>query len=172
MPKSFTDTQGASWPIEITVSTIKRVRSLIDIDLLEVLDGKLIDQLVSDPVLLCDVLYAVCKPEADRRALSDEQFGSLLAGDAIDQATDALLTAIVSFSPSPRDRAALGQVLTKARAAMDRARDVIDDRIKSGEVDRAIDAAIAPILKPPARKPKATPKKRGRSRGDARGSPA
>lgn len=160
MPRSFTDTQGRDWPIEVTVSTVKRVRTLIDVDLLEVLDGKLIDQLISDPVLLCDVLYAVCKPTADERGVSDEEFGRGLAGDAIEHATDALLTAIVSFSPSPRDRAALGQVLTKARAAMDRARDAIDERIASGEVDRAIDRAIAPLLTP------------GASSGDARASPA
>ena len=47
---------------------------LAGLDLLQVLDGSLIDKLIRDPVLLCDVVYAVCKPEADTQ-VTDEQFG-------------------------------------------------------------------------------------------------
>lgn len=160
--KSFTDSADRDWTIEINVSTIKRVRALLEVDLLDVLGGKLVERLVGDPILLCDVVYAVCKPQADALGVSDEEFGRAMAGDAIDHATQALLDELVSFSPSPRDRANLGRVLTKTREAMDKARDVVEQRIASGELDRAIDRAIEPILRP-------TP---GSSSGDAPASPA
>lgn len=140
--KPFTDTAGRQWTIEINVAALKRVKGLTGVDLLEVLDGTLIERLIRDPVLLCDVLYAACKPEADERGVGDEEFGRTMAGDAIEQATAALLDEIVSFCPSPRDRAALGRVLAATRTAMDKARDLVEARLDSGELEKAIDEAL------------------------------
>jgi hypothetical protein len=140
--KSFTDNAGRSWSVEVNVAALKRVKGLTGVDLLEVLDGTLIDRLTRDPVLLCDVLYAACKPEADQHGVTDEEFGRAMAGDAIEHATGALLDEIVSFCPSPRDRAALGRVLAATRTAMDKARDLIEQRLDSGELERAIEQAV------------------------------
>ena len=141
--KQFTDNAGRAWSVEINVAALKRVKGLTGVDLLEVLDGALIERLIRDPVLLCDVLYAACKPEADQRGVTDEEFGRAMAGDAIECATAALLDEIVSFCPSPRDRAALGRVLAATRAAMDKARDLVETRLDSGELEKAIDEALA-----------------------------
>ena len=99
--KSFTDNLGRTWTLVVNVATIKRVRALCGVDLnaiIEVEDGKpetrLLEKLSTDPVLLVDVLYAVCQPECDRRQVTDEDFGSAMAGDAIDLATSALLNDI------------------------------------------------------------------------------
>ena len=140
--KCFTDNAGRSWTIAINVDAIKRVRGLVDVDLLEVIEGKLIDRLIRDPVLLCDVVYAVCKPEADQKGVSDEDFGRAMAGDAIEQATGALLEELVGFSPSPRDRANLGRVLEATRRVMDRARDLVEQRLDSGELERISEQAL------------------------------
>jgi hypothetical protein len=140
--KQFTDNAGRSWTVEINVAALKRVKGLTGVDLLEVLDGTLIERLIRDPVLLCDVLYAACKPEADRVGVSDEEFGRAMAGDAIALATEALLDEIVSFCPSPRDRAALGRVLAATRTAMDKARDLVEARLDGGELEKAIDEAL------------------------------
>jgi hypothetical protein len=140
--KSFTDNAGRSWSVEVNVAALKRVKGLAGVDLLEVLDGTLIDRLIRDPVLLCDVLYAACKPDADQHGVTDEEFGRAMAGDAIEHATGALLDEIVSFCPSPRDRAALGRVLAATRTAMDKARDLIEQRLDSGELERAIEKAV------------------------------
>jgi hypothetical protein len=162
--RTFTDSEGREWSVAVNVSTIKRVRGLIDVDLLDVLGGKLVERFISDPVVLCDTLYAVCKPQADERGVSDEDFGRAMSGDAIEHATKALLGELVSFCPSPRDRKHLGLVLEKTEAAMEKARDVVSARIESGELDRAIDQAIDKAAHSPP-----TP---GISSGDARASPA
>lgn len=141
--KTFTDNAGRTWTLTINVDAIKRVRGLLDVDLLEVVEGNLIERLIRDPVLLCDVVYAVCKPEVDTRGVSDEEFGRAMAGDAIEHATRSLLEELVSFSPSPRDRANLQRVLEMTWKAMDRVRDVVEARLESGELDRMIEQALA-----------------------------
>lgn len=99
---TFLDNAGRSWSLTITVDTIRRVRSLLGIDLLAVLDGDLLTRLAVDPVLLTDVLYACCRPEAETRGISDEEFGRSMAGDAIDGATTALLQELINFFPRAR----------------------------------------------------------------------
>lgn len=141
--KTFTDNAGRTWTIAVNVDAIKRVRGLLDVDLLEIVEGKLIEKLIRDPVLLCDVVYAVCKPEADTRNITDEDFGRSMAGDAIEHATKALLEELVGFSPSPRDRANLQRVLETTWRVMDRARDVIETRLESVNVEKVVEQALA-----------------------------
>ncbi|MBL9030302.1 MAG: hypothetical protein JNM80_01165 [Phycisphaerae bacterium] len=70
-----------------------------------------------------------------------------MAGDAIEHATAAVLEELVSFCPSPRDRANLGRVLQATREVMDKARDLatrrIDHLIQSGELERLAENALA-----------------------------
>jgi len=141
--RTFTDNAGRTWTVAINVDAIKRVRGMLDVNLLEIVEGTLIERLIRDPVLLCDVVYAVCKPEADEKGISDEEFGRAMAGDAIEHATKALLEELVGFSPSPRDRANLQRVLETTWRVMDKARDLIEARIESGELDRVVERALA-----------------------------
>lgn len=141
--RSFKDNQGRQWSVEINVTAIKRVRGLTGEDLMQVIEGTLIEKLIRDPVLLCDVVYAICKPEADSRSVSDEEFGKAMAADAIEAATTAVLEELVGFCPSPRDRANLGRVLQATRKVMDRARDLVEKRLDSGELDRLADRLLS-----------------------------
>ncbi|NLE57916.1 MAG: hypothetical protein GX616_06115 [Planctomycetes bacterium] len=141
--KTFVDNAGRTWTVTVNVDAIKRVRGLLNVDLLEILEGTLIERLIRDPVLLCDVVYAVCKPEADARNVTDEEFGRAMAGDVIEQATTVLLEELVDFCPSPRDRKNLGRVLTTTRRMMERARDLIEQRLDSGQIERQVEQALA-----------------------------
>ena len=140
--RSFKDNQGRQWSVEINVTAIKRVRGLTGEDLMQVIEGTLIEKLIRDPVLLCDVVYAICKPEADARSVSDEEFGKAMAGDAIEAATTAVLEELVGFCPSPRDRANLGRVLQATTKVMERARDLVEKKLDSGELDRLADQLL------------------------------
>ena len=93
---------------------------------MEAVEGDLLEQLSTDPILLCDVVYVLCKPEADQQNVTDEQFGQAMAGDAIEHATTALLEELVDFFPLARRR-----VLQKG------ARETEGSRGKSGEVCRS-----------------------------------
>jgi len=142
--RTFKDNAGRTWTVDINVATLKRVRGLTGVDLMQVIEGTLIEKLIRDPVLLCDVVYAVCKPEADAATppVSDEEFGKAMAGDAIEAATTAVLEELVGFCPSPRDRANLGRVLQATKKVMDRARDLVEKKLDSGELDRLADRLL------------------------------
>ena len=143
--RQFKDNAGRTWTVDINVATLKRVRGLTGVDLMQVIEGTLIEKFIRDPVLLCDVVYAVCKTEADTRTppVSDEEFGKAMAGDAIEAATGAVLDELISFCPSPRDRANLGRVLQATRKVMDRARDLVEKKLDSGELDRLADRLLS-----------------------------
>ena len=120
--KSFTDINGQTWTLVVNVATVKRVRALCGVDINGIVemgeDGKpdigLLKRLESDPVLLVDVLYAVCKPECDAKGMTDEQFGAAMAGDAVEGATAALLDEIVDFFPAAK-RMAFQKILKATR---------------------------------------------------------
>jgi len=141
--RTFTDNAGRTWTVAVNVDAIKRVRGLLDVDLLGIVEGKLVERLIRDPVLLCDVVYAVCKPEADEKGVSDEDFGRAMAGDAIEHATKALLEDLVDFFQNRRDRENLRRVLGAVQQVMDRARDLIEQRIAAGELEKVVERALA-----------------------------
>jgi len=132
--RTFNDNTGRTWTVNVNIDAIKRVKSLLEVDLLAAVDGKLLERLVSDPVLLCDIIYCICKPEADAKEISDEDFGRSMAGDAIDAATTALLEELVDFFPSSR-RAVLAKALAKLRKLEAMALEVAEQKLDSPELD-------------------------------------
>jgi hypothetical protein len=62
------------------------------------------------------VLFAICKPQADQQQITDEAFGEGLAGNSIDDATGALLEALINYFPESRRRL-LRKAAEKQKAA-------------------------------------------------------
>lgn len=139
--KTFTDNAGRTFTVAVNVDTIKRVRSLTQVNLMDAVEGKLLERLVTDPVLLCDVLYAVCKVEADAKGISDEDFGRAMAGDAIDGATTALLEELVDFFPQGKRRV-LSKALAKLRKLETQVMAAVETRLDSPELDRLIESEL------------------------------
>jgi len=156
--KTFTDTAGRTWTVAVHVDSIKRVKSLLDVNLLDAVEGKLLEKLVADPVLLCDILYCLCKPQADAQGVSDEDFGRAMAGDAIEQATAAMLEELVDFFPSRR-RALLTKAVGKFRTLQETVISAAETRLDSGMIEKLMarqiaemDAEIeAELAKPPGK---------------------
>lgn len=140
--KTFCDNQGRSWPLVVNVATIKRVRAICDVDLNAIIElddknqpsTKLLERLSSDPVLLVDVLYAVCKPECDKQNVSDQDFGAAMAGDAIDKATSALLDEIIDFFPEQK-RMAFKKVLSATRRFEEIAKKRLETLLADGKFE-------------------------------------
>ncbi len=143
--KAFTDNLGRTWTLVVNVATVKRVRALCGVDLnaiVEVEDGKpsahLLERLSTDPVLLVDVLYAVCKPECDQRGVTDEDFGAAMGGDAVESATGALLEETVDFFPEAK-RLAFRKILSASRRFGDEAKKRLAAMVSdSGFEDRLV----------------------------------
>lgn len=135
--RTFNDNAGRTWTLAVNVDAVRRVRSIVNVDLLEAVEGKLIEKLVGDPILLCDVIYVICKPEADQRSVSDEDFGRSMAGDAIDHATTSLLEELVDFFPKSR-RALLTKALGKFRQLETKAIQLVDKQLDDPNLEEKV----------------------------------
>lgn len=105
----FKDATGVEWELRANVASFKRVRDLTGISLYAALHPDTLAR-IADPLTLGEVLYAMCRPQAQERRLDAEAFGERLAGDAVENATRALLEELPDFFPGAQ-RDALRQVV-------------------------------------------------------------
>jgi hypothetical protein len=119
---SFVDNEKRTWEISINVTAVKRIRGLMGVDLYALVDDgfKSLSKLVSDPVTLADVLYCLCKDQAEKQSITDEEFGRALAGDAITLAADAFVEELIDFFPDVRARASLRKAIEAGKAVRDK----------------------------------------------------
>jgi hypothetical protein len=115
---AFRDNAGHEWVITVTVDAIKRVRSLLQVDLVECVTGDLWSRIVDDPVLLANIVYVLCKPQADTAKVSDEDFGKAMFADPLAAALEALQEELVNFFPSHQRVALVAKLIAVAEKVM------------------------------------------------------
>ena len=142
--KTFKDTEGRSWAVRIDVDAIRRVRTALKVNLVGNDLGQVLEQVLGDPVLLCDVLYCLLKPEADKLGVSDVDFGRALAGDVLEQAAIAFLEELADFTPNARDRARVQRAVKALLAMTDKARDLADKLLET-DLARAEEELLATV---------------------------
>ncbi len=145
LPPTFTDNKARVWTVELDVTTIKRVRKTLQVDLLATGEKQrdLLMRLSGEPVLLANLLFVICQEQAELQKVTDEEFGRGLGGDSIAHATEAMLDALVNFTPNPRDRMRMRKVLGKMDDWMDKARDVLEKQVTNPEIEKAVIETIA-----------------------------
>lgn len=140
--RQFKDENGRPWTISINVGSVKRVRGLVGLDLLDLKTGTVLQSLAEDPVVLGDVLWVLCQEEAEKNNIGELDFAAALAGDALTAATDCLLEEIADFFPRPQ-REVLRKLLAKGKivqerqaqqlaAAADKAMEEMEAQVTSG----------------------------------------
>jgi hypothetical protein len=137
--KSFTDNLKRIWVVDINVETVKRVRTLLAVNLLDIFNngGELLSRLGNDYELLINVLYATCKPECDAKNISDVDFGIALGGDSIDDACTALTEALIEFFPQKK-RELLTKALSKSNEITSKIIQLQMDKLDNPETEAAI----------------------------------
>src|SRR4051812_34712221 len=100
--KQFKDTMGRAWIIAINVAAVERGKGTLDLDLMEIVGGDLLERFVRNPTLLIDTVFVVCKPQADEARITDEQFGEALDGETVEAAQIAFLEELADFFPGRR----------------------------------------------------------------------
>jgi hypothetical protein len=136
--RTFTDNAGRVWTVAIHAASIKRVQGLLKVNLYKLIDDnfKGLGELLADIIQLVDVLYCLCKEEADAKNVSDEDFGRALGGDALYRATDAFLEELIDFFPDPRARSNLRKLLAEGRKVRGRMMDRAEQVLASFDADR------------------------------------
>jgi hypothetical protein len=114
--KCFTDSASRRHTITINVFAIKRCRALLGVDLYGLVSGgfESLGKLLSDPVMLVDVLFVLCEPDKNNPPVSDEDFGRAMGGDVLEQAAQAFMEELSDFFPEPQ-RAGLKKLIQKTR---------------------------------------------------------
>ena len=141
--KTFTDTAGRTWTIALTIDAAKRVKGLLDVNLLELEAGDppLLTRIGTDVILLCDVVFALVKPQADATSVTDEQFAAALGGEAILAAQTALYEELVHFFRG-LGRADLAKAVDAQRRMIDMAVQRIETRIDKLDLEAAIETTL------------------------------
>jgi len=140
---TFVDIENRTWNVAVNVASIKRVKELLGEDLLDW--QPILERLLIDPILLVDVIYVICKPQADVLELTDEQFAEAMAGDTIARAKQALVEGLIDFFPDAKDRENARIAIQKFDRLTDKARDLIKARLQSKSLSQEIEAALARV---------------------------
>ncbi len=141
MGSVFKDLAGREWEIVPNVASFKRVRELTPVDLAGIADGSLLATLDSDLVLASQVVYAMCKPVADSRNVSEDDFLSSIDADVGEPMSEALLREIVNFSRKDL-RPTLTRILDGAKAMREQAMPMLNQG-----VDQSIEKMRAELKK-------------------------
>lgn len=112
--RKITDLNGLEWKIQITVGTIKRVNSELNLDIYNIANEGFLETIIEDYVRFIDMMFVICEDEAKERGISDIEFGKAFDGEHIDIAVDEFLTELVSFFPKSR-RMSVEKALAKTQ---------------------------------------------------------
>lgn len=141
---TFKDAAGREWQIKLDAPTIEEVRAEVEVDLADP-TLKQFEQLGEDPVALVNTLWVICRPQAAQQVdggVNARQFGEALVGDAIDEATEALLNAITDFTPR-RQRSLMRRIATANQQVREKALQLAQDRIGDPELAERLEQALA-----------------------------
>ena len=149
--RQFTDTKERVWDVELNVRQMKRVRDVLGIDLVNVIqagkDGAVatdtLDRVANDPILLVDILWVLCEGQAKAAGVTDDDFGSSLAGDSISDATRAFLDELVDFFPGA-SRLFLKKAVDLARKYETENLEVLEKALNSPEFEERLKTSLQP----------------------------
>ncbi|MGE3809127.1 MAG: hypothetical protein AB7K24_31065, partial [Gemmataceae bacterium] len=136
----FTDAKDRTWEIEIDVAVIKRVRDLTNVYLPSLADhgGEPLRDLLNDYPRFIDLLFAMCKDQAEKNLGSvdtDMEFGRGFSGDALEDASNAFVAALLDFFPDRRAREALKKVVAKSKQLSLKIVECVEQRLDSLDLD-------------------------------------
>lgn len=141
--RTFTDKAGRTWALDVNVAAVKRVRQMIDLDLLDMESAEnAFYRLPLDPVRLCEVLYCICKPQADAQGVSSEDFSNAMAGPVIGLAGEQLMEEIADFFPHEKTRAAAHTLVKKTYQLMAAAADKINLLLEGADMAEMLDSQL------------------------------
>ncbi len=132
--RTFTDNAGRTWTLSLSFGAVKRVRGLLDVNLLELDKGEppLLTRLGTDPILLVDVIFAVIKPQADGLGVTDEQWAESMGGEAMLAAQKAFYEEVADFTRS-QGRPDMAKAALAQHALIERVIAMSEERI--GQID-------------------------------------
>ena len=131
----FKTIDGKEWVIDVTYLTVKRVRDLCSVNLLDIcnLDKESLSGWVADDLKVLEVICAVVRPQLAAIDMSDEDFFAACDGGVLKEAVERLVDQVSDFFQEPR-KGLVKKVIQKLRET---------ERKMEAQAEKAIDAALS-----------------------------
>lgn len=97
--KVFKDNKNNKWEIEINMFTVKQVKDLLGVNIVDLNDEQVMSKIKDDMIFIIDVIYVLCKKQIDERKMDECSFAEGLLGDALENAVSAFIEAWTDFFP-------------------------------------------------------------------------
>lgn len=141
--RTFTDTAGRTWTLQLNLGTAKRVRDVLNVDLLQPEQGDppLLTRLGTDELLLGEVICCLLADQFEARKVTDADIRAGFDGATLLAAQKAFYEEIEDFF---RQRGRLDRaraVATQSRM-IDAAVKAVDAKLASVDIDQAIAKAM------------------------------
>lgn len=98
MSNAFKDKSSRTWIVEIDGVIADEVQAAYGINLLD-LSQDALDRLEMDPLRLVNVLWLVCREQAEAAGVDERSFKKSLRSEVIGDATRALINGTIGFFP-------------------------------------------------------------------------
>jgi len=115
----FKDQTGREWTVTVNVWEAKRAGDLLGVNILQLASGDppLLVRLYTDFIFIVDVLWAFCKPQADAKGITEQQFAEAMMGDGLANAHGALMEELTDFFRQNRRPEMVAMLTTQAKIA-------------------------------------------------------
>lgn len=140
----FADQRGRTWRLDLNYSLAKRLREVTTLDFVNYQDGKALLAIHDSDEKLVQVLWLMCEPQAVAANVSEEEFGSGLGGDALEQGIEALEQALINFS-RPARRQAMQAIRDKAHELVEAQTELTATKIRSPKMKDLLAAKIQAV---------------------------
>ena len=158
---TFKDGKGDIWSLDMTVGALKRVLAIAKVDLRRAAEPyaatdadtgvvSLSAYIDLDTIVLVDVLYAMCFPEAESRNLTEDEFMERFTPETIREAHDVFFEEWSDFfrrSGSSQVAAILDKQVKFVKAAVARAEQEWDRTGAAQKLDAILDKQVEDIGK-------------------------
>ena len=96
--------------LSVNANSIEKIKKQLSVSILDLNGSGVIEKLMDDQLLFCNVIYLLCETSCKELKISPEEFAENIEGEQIEKATVAFIEDLVSFLP-PHRRAILQQSL-------------------------------------------------------------
>lgn len=136
------DTQGREWLFRFTARTVRELAAETHLDT-KALEGEnsLLQRVAKDESVLYTVMWITIRPQAQERGVTEDQWFDSLDNDALQAAAKEWVSAYINFSHPARQKV-LSRTMTAALTKMERAEQLVEAAIASGEIDRVVEMAV------------------------------
>jgi hypothetical protein len=113
---TFKTLDGKQWLVEVNYLTVKRVRDLCGVNVLDIcnLDKESLSGWVADDLKVLEVICAIVRPQLTSLDMADEEFFAACDGGVLKEAVERLVDQVSDFFQEPR-KGLVKKVIAKLR---------------------------------------------------------